>query len=98
LTYTPKPIDTSKVTLPENILKLTELLANNAHENWAQQRFVEGWKYGKDRDELRKENPRLIPYEELPESEKEYDRTMAMETLKVMLALGYKIEMDMGEC
>jgi hypothetical protein len=69
-----------------------ELLARNAHENWAKQRVSEGWKYGTKRDDARKEHPCLVPYEELPESEKEYDRKMAGETLKVISGLGYKIK------
>jgi len=72
-----------------------ELLARNAHENWAEQRLSEGWKYGKRRDDIRQEHPCLVPYDELPESEKEYDRKMAVETLKVIFGLGYKIEKDL---
>jgi hypothetical protein len=71
---------------------LTELLAKNAHENWARQRMDDGWKYGPKRDDARKEHPSLIPYEDLSESEKEYDRLTAMETLKTILALGYRID------
>jgi len=94
LNYKPSPIDTVDVQLPKKILKLVELLARNAHENWAKQRLSEGWKYGEKRDDARKEHPCLVPYGELPESEKEYDRTMAIETLKVIFGLGYKIEKD----
>jgi RyR domain len=92
LDYVPKPRDTSSVRLPSDIVDLTELLARNTHENWARQRQAEGWRYGPRRDDTRKEHPSLVPYEELPESEKEYDRTTAMETLKTILALGYRIE------
>lgn len=90
--YEPKPIDTSNVNLTEDILKLTELLAKNAHDIWARQRMTEGWTYGPERDDAKKQHPCLVPYEQLPESEKEYDRNAAMETLKAVLALGYKIE------
>jgi len=89
--YKPQPIDTLRVTLTEEIRKLTELLAKNAHDIWAKQRLAEGWKYGARRDDAKKEHPCLVSYEELPESEKEYDRNAAMETLKAILALGYKI-------
>lgn len=92
LTYRPKPIDTSDVNLTEDILKLTKLLAKNAHDIWAKQRLAEGWKYGPRRDDSKKEHPCLVPYEELPESEKQYDRNAAMETLKAIIALGYRIE------
>jgi len=90
--YRPAPRDTSKVELPRPVLDLTELLAKNAHENWARQRMDDGWKYGPQRDDGRKEHPSLVPYEELSESEKEYDRRTAMETLKTILSLGYRIE------
>lgn len=90
--YEPKPIDTSDVKLDEEILALTEQLAENAHEVWAQRRLAEGWRYGPQRDEDQMTHPSLVPYEELPESEKEYDRSTAIETLKGMLAMGYRIE------
>ncbi len=92
--YDPEPIDTSGVQLDKEILELTEELAENAHEVWARRRLAEGWRYGPRRDEARKEHPSLVPYKDLPESEKEYDRSTAMETLKVMLALGYRIEKE----
>ena len=92
MVYEPKPIDTSKVNLSEEILELTEQLAENAHEVWAQRRIAEGWAYGPRRDERKKEHPSLVPYKDLPESEKDYDRSTAMETLRAMLALGYEIE------
>jgi hypothetical protein len=92
LDYQPHPIDTSGVTLTEDVLKLTELLAKNAHDIWARQRLAEGWRYGPNRNDARKEHPDLIPYEELPESEKEYDRNAAMQTLRAIIALGYRIE------
>jgi len=91
LEYRPHPISTAGVELSPEILELTELLARNAHEIWAQQRLAEGWKYGPLRNDAVREHPCLVPYDDLPESEKEYDRKMAMETLKVILALGYRI-------
>jgi hypothetical protein len=92
LVYEPKPIDTSKVHLSEEILELTEQLAENTHEVWAQRRKAEGWACGRRRDERKKEHPSLVPYKDLPESEKDYDRSTALETLRAMLALGYEIE------
>jgi hypothetical protein len=90
--YQPSPRDTSDVVLPGAIRDLTELLARNTHENWARQRMADGWRYGPRRDDTRKEHPSLVPYEELSESEKEYDRRTAIETVKTILALGYRIE------
>lgn len=92
MSYKPKPIDTTGVKLSDDIVELTELLAKNAHDIWAQQRMAEGWRYGPERSDARKEHPSLVPYEELSESEKEYDRNAAIETLKAIIALGYRIE------
>jgi len=92
MAYKPMPIDTSKVKLPDELLKLTELLAENSHDNWARQRIAEGWTHGPKRDDTLKQHPDLIPYKDLLESEQEYDRIAAMETLKAIIALGYRIE------
>ena len=90
--YRPAPRDTSAVELPQDIGDLTELLARNTHENWAKQRMADGWRYGPRRDDAKKEHPSLVPYEKLSEKEKEYDRRTAIETLKTILAMGYRIE------
>jgi hypothetical protein len=92
LKYEPRPIDTSRVELPSEIVELTERLSENAHELWARQRLSDGWRYGSRRDDRKKEHPCLVPYRELPESEKQYDRIAAIETLKTIIALGYRIE------
>lgn len=92
MTYKVKTIDTSHVQLTDDILELTELLAKNVHEHWASQRLSEGWTYGPRRNDQCKETPVLVPFEQLPESEKEYDRKTALETLKAIIALGYSIK------
>lgn len=89
--YTPKPIDTSDITLPESLRALTEKLAENTHEVWAAGRIKEGWTYGEERNTEKKTTPCLVPYSELPESEKEYDRNTAMESIKLMIKLGYEV-------
>ncbi len=86
--YTPKPLDTSRVALQQEILELTELLARHNHDVWAQQRLAEGWTYGPRRDDGTMEHPCLVPYEELAEAEKEYDRNTALQVVKAVLALG----------
>ncbi len=91
MTYTPNPINTSDITLPEGIKELTEMLSENAHEVWAAQRIKDGWSYGPVRDDAAKKHPCLKPYKELPDSEKEYDRGAALETVKLILKLGYEI-------
>lgn len=89
--YVPKPIDTSEIKLEDDLLELTEKIAENAHEVWAAGRTAEGWTYGEKKDNIQKTTPCMVPYAELPESEKEYDRNTVLETLKLIIKLGYKI-------
>lgn len=89
--YKPDPIDTKDVILDSDILKLSELLAKNTHENWAKARIDDGWTYGEKRDDDKKHHPCLVEYEKLSEIEKNYDRTTAIESLKLIIKLGYKI-------
>ena len=88
LTYVPKPIDTSDVVLPTELLELTELLAANVHDIWAKGRIEEGWTYGSVKNPALKTTPLLVEYEKLPESEKAFDRNTALETIKVLFKLG----------
>jgi hypothetical protein len=90
--YQPVPLDNSRIELSRDLLELRELLARNNHELWAKRRLAEGWSWGSYRDDVQKLTPMLIPYEDLPENEKDYDRDMALETLKTIVALGYRIE------
>ncbi len=91
-TYTPKTIDTSQISLSADLRGLVEKLAQNNHDHWARQRIQEGWRYGPRRDDNKKEHPDLVPYEQLPESEKEYDRKTVVEALKAIIALGYEVK------
>jgi len=91
LPYTPKPLDTSGVLLTKDLNTIVELLAKNTHDNWASLRMKEGWRYGPERNDALKEHPCLVPYEELPESEKEHDRKVVRELLKTLLSLGFGI-------
>lgn len=92
--YIPQPIDTSDIELPEELNPLLESMAKNVHEVWAQTRIAQGWKYGPERNDGEKRHPMLIPYEELPEDEKVYDRNTSVETLKLILKLGFVIEKE----
>ena len=93
-TYNPKLLDLMHVELPEGFEKLREAIAENAHDRWALERQSEGWTYGLKRDDSKLETPDMVPYAQLPESEKQYDRIMAEDTIKLLLALGCKIEMN----
>lgn len=89
--YVPAPVDTTGVVLPEEVISLGEKIAENVHDVWAVGRINQGWTYGKVRDDEKKQHPCLVPYSELSDSEKEYDRNTAFETLKLIITLGYKI-------
>lgn len=90
--YTPKPIDTSGVELPKELEMLVEQMSKNVHEVWAETRIQQGWTYGEQRNDAQKHHPCLIAYEDLPEEEKVYDRNTSVETLKLILKLGFSIE------
>jgi ryanodine receptor 2 len=89
--YNPNPINTTDINLPEELLMLTEKIAENVHDIWAQGRINDGWTYGETRDDVKKLHPCIVPYDQLPESEKAYDRNTAMETIKLIVSLGYRI-------
>lgn len=92
--YTPQPVDTSEVRLPAELDELVEKIAKNVHEVWAQSRIEQGWTYGEERNDELKHHPCLVPYEELPEIEKDYDRDTALGTLKLICKFGFKITRD----
>lgn len=89
--YVPQPMDTSDIQLPEELNVLIEQMAKNVHEVWAQSRIKQGWTYGEERSDALKTHPCLVPYEELPEVEKAYDRDTALGTLRMITKLGFKI-------
>ena len=91
-TYQPRPIDTNDVQLPEELQGLIEKMSENVHDVWAEGRISQGWTYGPVRDDHTKQHPCLVPYSELPEVEKEYDRNTSIGTLKLILKLGFRIE------
>ena len=80
--YIPQPIDVSRIELPAALAPLTEALARNVHEVWAATRIAQGWRFGPERNDARKE---------LPEEERTYDRQTALETLKLIEHLGFEI-------
>ncbi len=84
-------MDTSDIQLPEELNVLMEQMAKNVHEVWAQSRISQGWTYGETRSDALKQHPCLVPYEDLPEEEKAYDRDTALGTLKLICKLGFKI-------
>ena len=91
LEYIPHPIDVQNVELDDELMELTEAIAENAHEVWAKKRRDEGWRYGAERNDKEKLHPDMVPYSELPEGEKYYDRDMALNTIRLVKKLGFNI-------
>lgn len=89
--YIPHTIEAEGITLPKELEELSELMAKNVHEVWAKTRIEQGWKYGETRNDEKKEHPCLVPYEELPEEERVYDRNTSKETLRFILKAGFDI-------
>ena len=87
-----EPIDTSAIALSDELERLIPLLARNTHDVWQRQRQADGWSYGPQRDDDEKRHPGMVSYEALSQSEREYDTAVATEVLKVLLALGYRVE------
>jgi len=90
-TYLPQPVDTSHVELSAELLELAERMAENVHDVWAKTRIEQGWTYGPERNDAKKKHPCLIPYNQLPEEEKVYDRNTSLETLRFIVAEGFEI-------
>lgn len=89
--YNPQPIDLSDVELPEELNELREAIAENAHDVWAAERRAQGWTYGPVRDDAKRQTPCMVAYSQLPDSEKQFDRDMAINTIKLLRKLGYDI-------
>ena len=89
--YVPQPVDTNDIELPVELNLLVEQMAKNVHEVWAQNRIGQGWTWGEERNDMLKHHPCLVAYDELPEEEKLYDRKTAIETLKLITKLGFRI-------
>lgn len=88
--YNPHPVNLSDIFLEEDLMRLQDVFAENLHEVWAKSRRDEGWSYGILRDEKEKTDPLLLPYDLLPQQEKERCRLMAMESIKLLKKLGWK--------
>lgn len=90
--YIPNPIDLTSIELGKTIEHDVEKIARNIHETWAMQRVKKGWGYGESYDDIAKKHPCMIEYEKLPEVEREMDRATVVQTIKMLLWLGYTIE------
>lgn len=89
--YQPKPLPIDHVAFDDGLLELVELLAEHAHDIWASQRINDGWSFGPARCDASRHHPCLVPYAQLPEIEKAYDRNAVLGTIRAVLALGFVI-------
>ena len=89
--YTPTPVDTTNIQFSEELTALAEAISKTVHDVWAQNRIREGWTYGPVRDDQKRQTPCLVPYDQLPEEEKAYDRNTAFGTLKFIVSQGFEI-------
>lgn len=78
--------------LDRDVADVLETLARAVHDEWARGRIEEGWRYGPHHDDTLKQHPRLVPYEDLPEAEKNYDRATAAVTITTLIGLGFRVE------
>lgn len=92
--YNPQPFDSSDIELSEELLELAEMMAENVHDVWAVTRIEQGWTYGPERNDAEKKHPCLVPYDQLPDEEKVYDRNTSLETLRFIIGQGFRIERD----
>lgn len=97
MNYNPKPADTSAIELTDDLKEIAEKVARNVHENWAAERMADGWTYGPERDDARKKHPCLVPYDQLDEKEKDYDRRTSIETIKFLVSEGFAIVRNAGK-
>lgn len=67
-----------------------EMLAQLEHERWVAQRRRDGWRSG-ERDVDRKRTPHLVPWDELDEEMREWDRRAVRHIPDLLADAGYRI-------
>lgn len=75
---------------------VTEDLARAVHAAWMDARVAEGWTFGPKRNDETKQSPCLVPFDELPESEKAYDYITAEAVIAKLKDMGYEINKISG--
>uniref|UniRef100_A0A673CUD6 Ryanodine receptor 2b (cardiac) n=1 Tax=Sphaeramia orbicularis TaxID=375764 RepID=A0A673CUD6_9TELE len=85
VTFTPSPVDISKVVLPLQLENIREKMAENIHELWVMEKIDVGWTHGPVRDEIKKHDPCLVDFCKLPEHERNQNLQIAEDTLRLVL-------------
>ena len=68
-----------------------EVMAEMEHARWTIERFLDGWKQGENRDVDNKINPYLVPWTELPEEAREWDRETVRQIPELLAQVGLEI-------
>ncbi len=68
-----------------------ETMARMEHERWTVEHLLAGWVYGLQRDEQAQTHPDLLPWDRLPESEKEYNRQTIRGYPAMLAQAGFEI-------
>uniref|UniRef100_A0AA85JZA6 Ryanodine receptor n=1 Tax=Trichobilharzia regenti TaxID=157069 RepID=A0AA85JZA6_TRIRE len=89
--FVPKTVRTSHIQLPNYVEIVRDRLAENLHEMWSMRKIDQGWKYGERRDDQNGLHPCLTTFDKLPPSDRQYNVTLAYETLRTIVGLGYNI-------
>nr|XP_037842109.1 ryanodine receptor 2 isoform X4 [Chlorocebus sabaeus] len=90
--FNPQPVDTSNITIPEKLEYFINKYAEHSHDKWSVDKLANGWIYGEIYSDSSKVQPLMKPYKLLSEKEKEIYRWPIKESLKTMLAWGWRIE------
>ncbi|CAB1444212.1 unnamed protein product, partial [Pleuronectes platessa] len=91
VTFTPTPVDISKVALPSQLEDIREKMAENIHELWVIDKIDLGWTNGPVKDESKRHDPCLVEFSKLPEQERNQNVQVAQDTLRTLLALGFHV-------
>jgi len=68
-----------------------EELASQEHDRWCRERKSDGWTYGPARDDTKKVHDAIVPWADLPEMYKHYDRAFCRTWPTLFSKGGYEI-------
>jgi ppGpp synthetase/RelA/SpoT-type nucleotidyltranferase len=74
-----------------------ERMAELEHGRWNVERLRDGWRFGKPRDDSRKLHDCLVPWNELPEEIKRYDRDAVRAFPEILAQAGLEIYRRIGQ-
>lgn len=68
-----------------------ERLSIMEHERWMNSKLKAGWKYAPETNKSMKQHSALIPWEDLPEAEKDKDRDLVRAIPRLLTEIGYTV-------